>query len=80
MLIPDPALDFYPSRIQGSKTHRIPDPQHCHKAIEVDVGAGHLITTFQNQAKPVVRLVIHWFVQKIKILIPTKLCFGSVNF
>jgi hypothetical protein len=22
-------LIFYPSRIQGSKRHRIPDPQHC---------------------------------------------------
>jgi len=77
MLYPVPALNFYPSRIQGSKTHRIPDPQHCHIAIEVDVGAGHLITTFQNQAKPVVRLVNHRFVRKIKILIPIKLCFGS---
>ncbi len=29
--IPDPDADFYPSRIQGSKRHRIPDPdpQHC---------------------------------------------------
>ncbi len=26
MFIPDPDLDFYPSRIPGSKRHRIPDP------------------------------------------------------
>jgi hypothetical protein len=24
----DPDLDFFPSRIQGSKERRIPDPQH----------------------------------------------------
>jgi hypothetical protein len=31
MFIPDLDLDFDPSRIQGSKRHRIldPDPQHC---------------------------------------------------
>ncbi len=31
MFIPDPDPDFYPSRIQGSIRHRIPDPdpQHC---------------------------------------------------
>jgi hypothetical protein len=31
MFIPDPELFFYPSRIQGSKKDRIPDPdpQHC---------------------------------------------------
>jgi hypothetical protein len=31
MFIPDPDLDFFPSRIQRSKKHRIriPDPQHC---------------------------------------------------
>jgi hypothetical protein len=28
LFIPDPYPDFYPSRIQGSKRHRIPDPQH----------------------------------------------------
>ncbi len=28
--IPDPDPDFCPSRIQGSKRHRIPDPQHCY--------------------------------------------------
>jgi hypothetical protein len=27
-VIPNPVLDFYPSRIQRSKRHRIPDPQH----------------------------------------------------
>ncbi len=28
LFIPDPDPDFYPSRIQGSKRHRIPVPQH----------------------------------------------------
>ncbi len=26
MFIPDPGSDFFPSRIQGSKKHPIPDP------------------------------------------------------
>jgi hypothetical protein len=26
-------LTFYPSRIPGSKRHRIPDPQHCNTGI-----------------------------------------------
>jgi hypothetical protein len=29
MFILDPDPDFFPSRIQGSKKHWIPDPQHC---------------------------------------------------
>jgi hypothetical protein len=36
MFIPDPDLDFFihpGSRIQGSKRHRIPDPQHCIEAV-----------------------------------------------
>ncbi len=32
MLIPDPDLDFLPILDQGSKRHRIPDPQHCLKS------------------------------------------------
>jgi hypothetical protein len=33
LFIPDPDLVFYPSRIQGSKKNRIPDPQHCYSLI-----------------------------------------------
>ncbi len=29
LFIPDPDPNFYPSRIQESKRHRIPDTQHC---------------------------------------------------
>jgi len=29
-MIPDPDFDWYPSRIQGSKRHRIPDPDQQH--------------------------------------------------
>jgi hypothetical protein len=34
-------LIFYPSRIQGSKRHRIPDPQHCKISLVSVPDSGH---------------------------------------
>jgi hypothetical protein len=39
MFIPDP--DFFPSRIQGSKKHRTPDPDPQHKLITVSINNYH---------------------------------------
>jgi hypothetical protein len=51
--IRDPEKTYSESRIQGSKRHGIPDPEHCRQARRPDLSLLHLCNLTQDLLEPV---------------------------